>query len=171
MRIRLSSQEKKGSGVRANGYEFGRADLVQKQLGKVFGSVGWRQVDMAGSHCKCEAEVLWGSCKAAEDEECSASRLEEDGLQCLCVATCRLYCSVMWQECTKELKQQIEWIQKFGMRLILSQPPHTPSDGMRHGLKWISPEKWRSISHLALLHRCLNRQAPQYLTELVRRNG
>ena len=28
--------------------------------------------------------------KAAEDEECSASRLEEDGLQCLCVATCRL---------------------------------------------------------------------------------
>lgn len=45
------------------------------------------------------------------------------------------YCSVVWQECTKELKQQIdhERIQKFGMRLILSQPPHTPSDGMRCG--------------------------------------
>jgi len=45
---------------------------------------------MVGLHCKCEAEVRWGSCKAAEDEECSASRLEEDDLQCLCVATCRL---------------------------------------------------------------------------------
>ena len=42
------------------------------------------------------------------------------------------YYSVLWQECTKEIKQKIEQIQKYGMRLILSQPPRTPSDGMRH---------------------------------------
>ena len=76
------------------------------------------------------------------------------------------YCSVVQQECTKELKQKIERIQRYGKRLILSQPPCTPSNVIKHELKWISLEKQRSISHLPLLHRCLKGQVSQYLTEL-----
>ena len=50
-------------------------------------------------HIECEhAEVLWGSRKAVEDEGCSGS----------------IDYRRTWQK--------IEWIQKYGMRLILSQP-------------------------------------------------
>ena len=33
------------------------------------------------------------------------------------------YCSVLWQECSRELRQKLERVQNYGMRLILSQPP------------------------------------------------
>ena len=33
------------------------------------------------------------------------------------------YCSVVWQECSRELRQKLERVQNYGMRLILSQPP------------------------------------------------
>jgi hypothetical protein len=35
------------------------------------------------------------------------------------------YCSVVWKECAQELRTKIERVQKYGMRLILSQPPST----------------------------------------------
>ena len=81
------------------------------------------------------------------------------------------YCSVVWHECTKELQEKVERIQKYGMRLILSQPPQTPSEELRRTLKWMPLVKRRSLFRLALMHRCLNGQAPEYLTELVRRNS
>ena len=33
------------------------------------------------------------------------------------------YCSVVWQECIKDLRMKIERVQNYGMRIILSQPP------------------------------------------------
>ena len=30
------------------------------------------------------------------------------------------YCSVMWQECTKEVGMKLERVQNYGMRIILS---------------------------------------------------
>ena len=81
------------------------------------------------------------------------------------------YCSVVWQECTKELREKIERIQKYGMRLILSQPPRTPSAGLRCALKWIPLEKRRSMFRLSLMHRCMNGQAPDYLVKHMRRNS
>ena len=33
------------------------------------------------------------------------------------------YCSVVWQERTKELQQKAERVQNYGMCLILSKPP------------------------------------------------
>ena len=81
------------------------------------------------------------------------------------------YCSVVRQECTKELREKIERIQKYGMRLILSQPPWTPSAGLRCALKWIPLEKRRSMFRLSLMQRCMNGQAPDYLVKQVRRNS
>ena len=46
------------------------------------------------------------------------------------------YCSVVWQECTMELRKKVERIQNYGMRLILSKPAGTPSDGLRQKLRW-----------------------------------
>ena len=43
------------------------------------------------------------------------------------------YCSVLWQECSKVLQKKLDRIQSYGMRLILSQPPRTPSAGLRIG--------------------------------------
>ena len=44
------------------------------------------------------------------------------------------YCSVVWQECTKDLKMKIERVQNYGMHIILSQPPRTPSKRSRDKL-------------------------------------
>ena len=41
------------------------------------------------------------------------------------------YCCVLWQECGKELQQKLERVQNYGMRLILSKPPRTPSEELR----------------------------------------
>ncbi len=44
------------------------------------------------------------------------------------------YCSVLWQECTKELQQSVERIQNYEMHIILTKPPRTPSDELRQAL-------------------------------------
>jgi len=41
------------------------------------------------------------------------------------------YCSVVWQECMKDLRSQLERVQNYGMRIILSRPPRTPSEELR----------------------------------------
>jgi len=41
------------------------------------------------------------------------------------------YCSVVWQECSKEQVQRLERVQNYGMRIILSKPPRTNSEEMR----------------------------------------
>ena len=44
------------------------------------------------------------------------------------------YCSVVWQECKKDLRMKIERMQNYGMCIILSQPPRTPSKRLRDKL-------------------------------------
>lgn len=41
------------------------------------------------------------------------------------------YSSMVWQECSVELRTMLEIVQNFGMWLILLKPPRTPSDGLR----------------------------------------
>ena len=74
------------------------------------------------------------------------------------------YCSVVWQECTKELQQKEERIQNYGMHLILSKPPRTASSGLRETLKWTPLTERRRLLKMALdlVHRCVNRQSPEY---------
>ena len=56
------------------------------------------------------------------------------------------------------------------VRLILSQPPRTPSGEMRRTLHWMPLERRRVMFQLILLHRCLNNLAPAYLTQSFHRN-
>ena len=58
------------------------------------------------------------------------------------------YCSVVWQECSLELKLRLDRIQNHGMRLIMSQPPRTPSEGLRKSLNWMPlSTKKRAVPH------------------------
>ena len=79
------------------------------------------------------------------------------------------YCAVAWQECTKGQQTKVERILNYGMRLILSQPPGTPSREMRHTLHWMPMERHRVMFWLILLHRCLNK-APAYFTQSFHKN-
>ena len=47
------------------------------------------------------------------------------------------YCSVLWHECRVELQQKLEPVQNYGLRLILSRPPRTPSEELRRKLEWV----------------------------------
>ena len=75
------------------------------------------------------------------------------------------YCSVVWQECTKDLRMKIERVQNYGMRIILSQPPRTPSRRLRDKLKWMTLERRREMRRLALVRRCVMKEAPHCLNE------
>ena len=75
------------------------------------------------------------------------------------------YCSVVLQECSLELKLRLDRIQNYGMRLILSQPPRTPSEGLRKSLNWMPLSTTKEMFRMILVHRCLRKQAPQCLSE------
>lgn len=62
------------------------------------------------------------------------------------------YCLVAWQECLRELRRSLERVQNYGMRLILSKSPRTPSERLREELGWKTLEKRRSRSRLYLHH-------------------
>ncbi len=81
------------------------------------------------------------------------------------------YCSVVWQECGKVLQQKVERIQNYGMRLILSRPPRTPSKELRQSLKWMSLTQRRQMFRLSMVHRCINHKAPRYLQDQFTVNG
>ena len=72
---------------------------------------------------------------------------------------------------TDELQQKLERVQNYGMRLILSQPPRTPRDGLRKVMKWMPLKKRREMFRLVLVQRCVTKQAPQCLREVFRTNG
>ena len=77
------------------------------------------------------------------------------------------YCSVVWQECTKELQQKVQWVQNHGMRLTLSKPPQTPSAEPREALGWIPSTERRRLFRLAVVHRCVNRQGPELMKDII----
>ena len=80
------------------------------------------------------------------------------------------YCSVVWQECAKDLQRKLEQIQNYGMRLILSKPPRTPCADLRKILKWVPLTERRKQSRLALVHRCINKHGPAYMRNVFRTN-
>ena len=80
------------------------------------------------------------------------------------------YCSVVWQECVKELQLKVERIQNYGIRLILSKPPLTPSADLRKALGWLPLTDRRRLSRLALVHRCINSKGPEYMSEIFKTN-
>jgi len=75
---------------------------------------------------------------------------------------------VLWHECSKELQRRVDRIQNYGMGLILSKPPRTPSEGLRQKLKWTHLSKRRDI---VLVHRCMNNRAPEYLSKEFKELG
>ena len=76
------------------------------------------------------------------------------------------YCSVVWQECTIELQQKVEQIQNYGMHLILSKTPRTASSDLRATLKWTPLTVRRRLLRMALVHRCVSRQGPEYMRDV-----
>ena len=77
------------------------------------------------------------------------------------------YCSVVWMECAQELQTKIERVQNYGMRLILSQPPRTPSTVLRSELGWMPLSERRRLSRLALVHRCAKKLGPVYMNNML----
>ena len=68
----------------------------------------------------------------------------------------------------KELRQKIERVRNYGMRLILSKPPRTPSAGLREELQRLTLEK---MSRMTLVHRCVTKRAPPCLAMRLRTNA
>ena len=47
------------------------------------------------------------------------------------------YCSVLWVDCAKSLRDKVERIQNYGMRLVLLCPRVTPNASLRRQLQWV----------------------------------
>ena len=56
------------------------------------------------------------------------------------------------------------------MRLILSKPPRTRSEGLRRALNWLPLTKRKEMFRQLLVHRCMIKQAPEYLYQRFRSN-
>ena len=81
------------------------------------------------------------------------------------------YCSVLWQECSVKLQQKLQQVQNYGMRLILSQPPRTPSKELLHKLSWVPLVRRREMCRAVMIYRCLHNQVPAYFTNYFRTNA
>ena len=46
-------------------------------------------------------------------------------------------CSVLWTDCAKSLRDKVERIQNYGMRLVLLCPRVTPNASLRRQLQWV----------------------------------
>ncbi len=53
------------------------------------------------------------------------------------------YCSVVWHACSSKLKDRVESIQNYGMRVILGKPPRTPNSSLRTELGLTTLEQRR----------------------------
>ena len=57
------------------------------------------------------------------------------------------------------------------MHIILSKPPKTPSEGLWEVLGWKTREKRRQLVRMVLVHRCVTREAPTNISQLVKTNA
>ena len=69
----------------------------------------------------------------------------------------------------KLLQQKLEHVQNCGMTLILSKLPRTPSEDLRRMLKWLPLTSKRELFRAALVHRCVHKQGPSYLSGIQER--
>lgn len=65
------------------------------------------------------------------------------------------YCSVVWADCTSELKLKLDRIQKWGMRIILNRGRLSPSEDMRRTLGWMTLSNRRRMLRAKVVKRCL----------------
>ena len=80
------------------------------------------------------------------------------------------YCSTVWHtNCSNELSTKIN-LQNYAMRIILDEPPRTPSAALRDWLGWTSLRRRRLYSLLCMVHRCVLQQAPEELINLFTKN-
>jgi len=81
------------------------------------------------------------------------------------------YCCVVWHECGATQSQRIERLQNYGMRVITSSPPLTPSAELRTRLQWTTLSDRRELFRLSTVHRCLHHNAPQYMCSKFHTNS
>ena len=81
------------------------------------------------------------------------------------------YCSTVWLPCSQALSLRLERVQNYSMRVILNQPPRTPSAFLRKQLNWTTLAQRRQNHMLSQVHRCLIGRAPQYLRDKFVRNS
>ena len=81
------------------------------------------------------------------------------------------YCCVIWHDCGATLAQGIERIQSYGMRVITSSPPRTPSAELREKLQWTTLTNRRELFRLSTVHRCLHNNAARYMCSKFRINS
>ena len=68
------------------------------------------------------------------------------------------------------LSTKIEHLQNYDTRIILDEPPRTPSAALRVRLGWTSLYRRRLKSLLCTVHRCVLRDAPEELINLFKKN-
>ena len=73
------------------------------------------------------------------------------------------HCSVVCYDYGVTLAQGIERIQNYGMRVITSSPPRTPSAELREKLQWRTLTDRRELFRLSTVHRCLHNNAAHYM--------
>ena len=80
------------------------------------------------------------------------------------------YCSVVWNHCGVILRDRVERIQKYALRIIHGKPPRTSSEPLRRALGWTTLEKRQHKALVCLVHRCLSDEAPSFLCSKFRPN-
>ena len=71
------------------------------------------------------------------------------------------YCSTVWHSsCSQSLSNSIERVQNYAMRVILHQPPQTPSAPLRHKLGWSTLWQRQHRHMLCQVHKCVLQIAP-----------
>ena len=73
--------------------------------------------------------------------------------------------------CGATLAQGIERIQNYGVRVITSSPPRTPSAELREKLQWTTLTDHRELFRLSTVHRYLHNNAARYMCSKFRTNS
>ena len=81
------------------------------------------------------------------------------------------YCSIVWNHCGVMLRDNVERIQKYALRIIHRKPPRASSEPLLRTLGWTTLEKRRHKALICLVHRCLSNKTPSFLCSKFRPNA
>ena len=70
---------------------------------------------------------------------------------------------MVWSHCGAALRERLERVQNYAMRIIMRKPPRTHSEVLRDSLGWTTLATRRHGALLCQVHRCVNNQAPTFL--------
>ena len=73
------------------------------------------------------------------------------------------YCSVVWNHCGVMLRDHVERIQKYALRITHGKPPRTSSEPLQRALGWTTLERRWYKALVCLVDRCLADEAPSFL--------